>query len=54
MEESDAGEYEEYCAVAYTLELYVNANNLADYGVRNFKTYIPDAGYGYYGNYCSQ
>jgi hypothetical protein len=51
--ETDGGEYENYCAVAYTLELYVNASNLADYGVRSFHTYIPDAGYDY-NNYCSQ
>jgi hypothetical protein len=53
MEDTDGGEYESYCSVAYELELYVNASNLADYGVRNFQTYIPDAGYDY-NNYCSQ
>jgi hypothetical protein len=42
----------DYCSVSYSLEVYVNASNLADYGVRNYQTFIPDAGY--YENTCPQ
>jgi len=38
---------EQDCSTSYTIELYVNLTNLADYGVRNFQTYTPDAGYYY-------
>ena len=41
----------EYCLTSYTIEIYVNPSNLADYGVRGYKTYVPDAGY-YYGGVC--
>jgi hypothetical protein len=41
----------EYCVTSYTIEIYVNASNLADYGVRSYQTYVPDAGY-YYGSVC--
>jgi len=40
----------QYCLTSYTIELYVNPSNLADYGVRAYQTYIPDAGY--YENPC--
>lgn len=43
----------QYCQTSYTIEIYVNASNLADYGVRGYQTYVPDAGY-YYGSVCSQ
>jgi hypothetical protein len=36
---------EEYCTTSYTIDLYVNPSNLADYGVRNFQTFKPDASY---------
>jgi len=36
-----------YCLTSYTIEIYVNASNLAEYGVRGYQTYVPDAGYGY-------
>lgn len=42
----------DFCLTLYTIELYVNASNLADYGVRGYQTFIPDAGY--YGRPCSQ
>jgi hypothetical protein len=44
----------EGCTTSYTIELYVNLTNLADYGVRNFQTFTPDAGGGYYyGTVCA-
>ncbi len=43
----------QYCLTSYTIEIYVNASNLAAYGVRGYQTYVPDAGY-YYGSVCPQ
>jgi hypothetical protein len=38
---------DEYCGIAYyTIDLYINAANLADYGVRNFHQTAPDGGCG--------
>jgi hypothetical protein len=36
---------EQYCTTSYTIDLYVSLSNLADYGVRNFQTFKPDASY---------
>jgi hypothetical protein len=33
------------CTTYYTIELYVSTTNLADYGVRNYTLFQPDAGY---------
>ena len=34
-----------YCSTDFSIELYVNTSNLADYGVRNYTVVHPDAGY---------
>jgi len=41
----------QYCLTSYRIEVYVNASNLADYGVRGYETFVPDAGY-FYGEQC--
>jgi hypothetical protein len=41
-----------YCSTWYMIELYVDPSNLADYGVRSYQTFTPDAGYDDY-NVCA-